>query len=165
MIDDLHENEFGNMEGTFYSEIFGYNIMVTYDKGISPEYVLRNIEYLNNLDNKILEDICAALKRFYDNYKEILPDLCEEIEEDILKDYEENPLSILKYVNIGVYKFDECKKEEEEIPVINLRGDCEWSGDEGVTIAVKNNQILYVGPWENYNVWNGSDSGMFNYAR
>ena len=164
MLNNVYENDLGYMVGTFYSNVFECDIDVWYKKHISREYVEKNIQYLNDLDNDFLLSICAALKRYYEDYKRSLPDLCEDIPYDILHDFEKEPRSILKYVNIGVYKFDEFRIDEEAIPVINLRGSCEWSGDEGITIAAKNNQLLYVGPWKNFNVWDSRWNTMFNYA-
>jgi len=164
MIKNLYENDLGYMVGTFYSNIFGYDIEVMYEKDISQKYVEKNIHYFNHLDQKFLADICAALKRYYENYEKLYPDLCENLTTDILKDFEENPTSILKYVKIGVYKFHKCSKEDEDIPVINLGGDCEWAGDAGITIAAKNNQLLYVGRWDNFNIWNSGTNRIFNYA-
>lgn len=34
MIKDLHENEFGCMEGIFYSDILGYDVKVMYKKNM-----------------------------------------------------------------------------------------------------------------------------------
>jgi hypothetical protein len=73
MISDLYEKA-GYMVGTFYSSILGYNVEVWYDKDISQEYVERNIQYLNELDQNFLVSICDALRRYYENYQEILPD-------------------------------------------------------------------------------------------
>lgn len=164
MINNLNENDLGDMEGTFYSEIFGYDIDVIYDSDIPQEYVEKNIQYLDSLDQDFLVSICAALKRYYEDYKRLYPDLCEFVEGDVLGDYEKEPISILKYIDIGVYKFDIYDTTDENIPVINLEGDCAWSGDKGITIAAKNNQLLYVGPWEDFDVWNSSTDYMFNYA-
>lgn len=168
MIKDLYENESGCMEGIFYSDVLGYDVKVMYKKNISQEYVEKNIQYLNNLKGEFLESICAAVKRYYENYRIMYPDLCEDLPEDILDDFEKDPKSILKYIDIGVYHFDNYNKKDEDVPVINLGGDCAWSGDEGITIAAKDNQLIYVGPWEKLNVWIGRmDSGvnrMFNYA-
>ena len=168
MIKDLHENEFGCMEGIFYSDILGYDVKVMYKKNISQEYVEKNIQYLNNLKGEFLEIMCTAVKRYYESYKIMYPDLCEDLPEDILDDFEKDPESILQYIDIGVCHFDECDKKDEDVPVINIGGDCAWSGDEGITIAAKDNHLVYVGPWEKLNVWiNGMDSGanrMFNYA-
>ena len=50
MIKDLHENEFKEMVGTFYSTVLGYEIEVMYAKDISQNYEEKNIEYFNNLD-------------------------------------------------------------------------------------------------------------------
>ena len=168
MIKNIYENEVGYMVGTFYADVFGYEMEVWFEKDISIEYVKKNIEYLNNLDKEFLVKICTALRRYYEDYKKILPDLCEEIPQDIIKDFEKDPTSILKYIDIGTYRFDKCSTADENIPVINLGGECAWSGDEGVTIAAKNNQLLYVGPWSDCNVWSNRVEGileeMFNYA-
>lgn len=171
MVRDLYENEFGIMEGTFYSELFGYDIQVMYAKDIPLEYVEKNIQYLNHLEPEVELKICAALKRFYEFYKAEFPDLCDECEEilgDVSKAFEEGPRSVFQYISIGTYQFDKYDAADEEIPVINLRGDCAWSGDAGITIAARNNQLLYVGTWEDLNVWSYRAESklqkMFNYA-
>lgn len=168
MIKDLYENRFGIMEGTFYSELFGYDIQVMYEKDIPLEYVERNIRYLNHLEPELELQICAALKRFYEFYQEEFPDLCEECEGDVSKAFEEGFRSVLQYISIGTYSFDKCEAGDEEIPVINLRGDCAWAGDEGITITARDNRLLYVGTWKQCNVWDNREESrlekMFNYA-
>lgn len=168
MIKGLYENDLGFMVGTFYSNLFEYDIEVIYDKDISPKYVERNIQYFNSLSQEFLLDICAALKRYYENNKKLYPDLYDELPPDILDDFEKDPTSILKYVKIGVYRFHKCSANDEDIPVLNLGGDCEWAGDAGITIIAKNNQLLYVGRWQDRNVWDNRVESrlerMFNYA-
>ena len=164
MIKDIYENEVGYMVGTFYADIFGYEIEAWFKKDISLDYVEKNIEYLNNLDREFLVKICEALRRYYEDYTRIVPDLCEDIPQDIIKDFEKDPISILNYIDLGTYEFDNYSITDENIPVINLSGDCAWSGDEGVTIAAKNNCLLYVGPWTEFNVWISASNEMFNYA-
>ena len=170
MIKDLYENEFSKMVGTFYSDVLGYDVEVWYDKNISQECVEKNIQYFNHLDNGFLESICIAIKRYYQAYNQIFPDLCDEIPESILADFEEEPTSILKYLSIGTYSLDEWNLIDTNIPVLHLSGGCAWSGDKGITIAAKNNQLLYVGPWRaTCNIWNNSMKPsrldeMFNYA-
>ena len=150
MIKDLRENDLGFMVGTFYSSIFKYDIEVLFDRDISLEYIEKNIEYFNSIKQEFLFDIC------------------EELSPDILRNYEVDPVSILKYVKIGVYRFHKCSVDDENIPVINLGGDCEWAGDAGITIIAKNNQLMYVGRWQDRNVWNDRVESrmekMFNYA-
>lgn len=171
MIKDIYENELGKMIGTFYSDIFGYDIEVWYDKSIPQEYVEKNIQYLNNMDYDFLNTICIAVKRYYQGYKQIMPDLCDEIPENILTDFEAEPTSILTYLSIGTYSLDKWNAADENTLILHLSGECAWSGDEGITIAARNNQLLYVGPWkETFGIWNDSIkpdriSEMFNYAR
>lgn len=164
MIKDIYENERGYIIGTFYADIFGYEMEVWFKKDISIEYVEKNIKYLNSLDREFLISLCDALRRYYEDYKRILPDLCDDINQDIIKDFEIDPTSILRYINLGTYIFDRCNLADENVPVINLGGDCEWSGDEGIKIAAKNNQLLYVGPWSDFNVWSSKVDARFNYA-
>ncbi len=154
MIKDLHENEFKEMVGTFYSTVLGYEIEVMYAKDISLNYVEKNVEYFNNLDPAFVEKLCAALKRFFDDYYEMYSDLSEYFADDLIEEYDTDPKSILKYIDIGVYRFDEYDVENENVPVLNLSGDCEWDGDRQITILAKDNNLVYVGPFLNYSVWN-----------
>lgn len=153
MIKDLHENEFKEMVGTFYSTVLGYEIEVMYAKDISQNYVEKNIEYFNNLDSAFVEKLCATLKRFFDDYYEMNPDLSEDFADDLIEEYDTDPKSILKYIDIGIYKFDEYDVENENVPVLNLSGDCEWNGDRQITILAKDNNLVYVGPFLEYSVW------------
>ncbi len=153
MIKDLHENEFKEMVGTFYSTVLGYEIEVMYAKDISQNYVEKNIEYFNNLDSAFVEKLCATLKRFFDDYYEMNPDLSEDFADDLIEEYDTDPKSILKYIDIGIYKFDEYDVENENVPVLNLSGDCEWNGDQQITIMAKDNNLVYVGSYLHYSVW------------
>ena len=87
---------------------------------------------------------------------------------DVLKNYEVDPKSILECIDIGTYKFHKCNPDDEDIPVLNLGGDCDWSGDSGVRIAAKNNQLLFVGKWCDINLWSKGPrdiyDSMFNFA-
>lgn len=110
-------------------------------------------------------NICSALKRYYEFYKDEYPDVCEECDDihgDVIKNYEEDPKSILKCIDIGTYKLNKCNPEDEDIPVLNLGGDCDWSGDSGVRIAAKDNQLIFVGKWRDINLWRTGPSSMFD---
>ena len=163
MIKDLHENEFKEMVGTFYSTVLGYEIEVMYAKDISQNYVEKNVEYFNNLDSAFVEKLCAALKRFFDGYYEMNPDLSEDFADDLIEEYDTDPKSILKYIDIGVYYFDEYDVENENVPVLNLSGDCEWDGDRQITILAKDNNLVYVGPWTDYSVWTQEEFTKFHF--
>ena len=153
MIKNLYENDLGYMIGTVYSTVLGYEIEVMYTKDISQSYVEKNVEYFNNLDPAFVEKLCAALKRFFDDYYEMNPDLSEDFADDLIEEYGTDPKSILKYIDIGTYKFDEYDVENENVPVLNLSGDCEWNGDQQITIMAKDNNLVYVGSYLHYSVW------------
>ncbi len=168
MIKNLYKNNLGYMIGTVYSTVLGYEIEVMYAKDISLNYVEKNIEYFNNLDSAFVEKLCAALKRFFDGYYKMNPDLSDYFADDLIEEYDTDPKSILKYIDIGIYYFDEYDVENENVPVLNLSGDCEWDGDRQITILAKDNNLVYVGPFLNYSVWNqeGIEEIRFdNYAR
>ncbi len=154
MIKNLYKNNLGYMIGTVYSTVLGYEIEVMYAKDISLNYVEKNIEYFNNLDSAFVEKLCAALKRFFDGYYKMNPDLSDYFADDLIEEYDTDPKSILKYIDIGIYYFDEYDVENENVPVLNLSGDCEWDGDRQITILAKDNNLVYVGPFLNYSVWN-----------
>ena len=95
------------------------------------------------------------------------PDLSEDFADDLIEEYGTDPKSILKYIDIGIYSFDEYDIENENVPVLNLSGDCEWNGDQQITILAKDNNLVYVGPFLEYSVWNqeGVVKGcLYNYA-
>ena len=154
MIKNLYKNNLGYMIGTVYSTVLGYEIEIMYTNDISLNYVEKNVEYFNNLDPAFVEKLCAALKRFFDDYYEMYPDLSEYFADDLIEEYDTDPKSILKYIDIGVYSFNEYDVENENVPVLNLSGDCEWNGDAQITILAKDNNLVYVGPFLNYSVWN-----------
>ncbi len=154
MIKNLYKNDLGYMIGTVYSTVLGYEIEIMYTNDISLNYVEKNVEYFNNLDPAFVEKLCAALKRFFDDYYEMYPDLSEYFADDLIEEYDTDPKSILKYIDIGVYSFNEYDVENENVPVLNLSGDCEWDGDRQITILAKDNNLVYVGPFLNYSVWN-----------
>ena len=129
----------------FCSTVLGYEIEVMYNKDIDQNYVEKNIEYFNNLDSIFLEKICAALKRYFDAYYKINPDLSEDFADELIEEYKTNSTSILKYIDIGIYAFDKYSPENENVPVLNLTGDCERNVDEQITILAKDNQLVYVG--------------------
>ena len=153
MIKNLYENDLGYMIGTVYSTVLGYEIEVMYAKDISQSYVEKNVEYFNNLDSAFVEKLCAALKRFFDGYYKMNPDLSDYFADDLIEEYDTDPKSILKYIDIGIYKFDEYDVENENVPVLNLSGDCEWNGDQQITIMAKDNNLVYVGSYLHYSVW------------
>lgn len=166
IINDLYENDLGYMIGTFYSNILGYEIEVMYNKNISQNYVEKNIEYFNNLDPVFLEKICIALKRYFDAYYEMNPDLSKDFADELIDEYEANPTSILKYIDIGVYAFDNYDVKNENVPVLNLTGDCAWNGDEQITILAKDNQLVYVGSFFYISIWYDKiiKKNNYNYA-
>ena len=153
MIKNLYKNNLGYMIGTVYSTVLGYEIEVMYAKDISLNYVEKNIEYFNNLDSAFVEKLCAALKRFFDGYYKMNPDLSDYFADDLIEEYDTDPKSILKYIDIGIYYFDEYDVENENVPVLNLSGDCEWNGDQQITIMAKDNNLVYVGSYLHYSVW------------
>ena len=116
MIKNLYKNNLGYMIGTVYSTVLGYEIEVMYAKDISLNYVEKNIEYFNNLDSAFVEKLCAALKRFFDGYYKMNPDLSDYFADDLIEEYDTDPKSILKYIDIGTYKFDEYDVENENVP-------------------------------------------------
>ena len=94
-------------------------------------------------------------------------DLCDHISDELIDNYEQDPMSILNYIDIGVYSFNQCSVEDKDIPVIDISGDCEWDGDAQVTIKAKNNRLVYVGPFSDINIWNEKAiiaHELYNYA-
>ena len=46
---------------------------------------------------------------------------------DIIKDFEKDPMSILRFIDLGTHIVDKYSIIDENTPVINLGGDCTLS--------------------------------------
>ena len=74
-----------------------------------------------------------------------------DIDEDINMDEVHGATSILKHMEFGVLVVN-LPEDMSEVG-LNLEGSCEWAEDDGIQWIIKNDKIVYVGPWQFQNMW------------
>ncbi len=147
IIKDIKENEFGEWEGTFYSEMLGCELVVNYGKAVPEEYVKACIRHLETFkDNGIYEKLGGYTLEYFEVHTDI-----ETSSRKYYSNYVLNgPTDIFNYVEFGGLRVPEYK---EDGPVVILDGSGEWCEEDGITWMVAGEKILYVGTWDEFEDW------------
>jgi len=75
-IKNLKTNEYSELEGEAYFELFDRNILVYIDQDADIEYAELCITYLNSLSKELINQLCKASIRYCN---EFLDDIGEDI--------------------------------------------------------------------------------------
>lgn len=144
LIKNLKENEFEQMEGEIYFKYLKKDISILFEKEVPMEYVIKNIEYLNNLDEKVIVSLCEYSKKFCQYMMEDYPDVDYPIGLNQVND----PLKIMGFMGILKLKVDMYR--DDSIRVLNLSGWCAWDEDNGIQWLIKEDKVVYVGSWDKW---------------
>jgi hypothetical protein len=162
-IKNLKENEFGEMEGEVYFNAINQNITVLFEKEVPMDYVEKQVEYLQAIDEKVIQKMCYYANLFKKEEMEDYPD----------KDYPEgmdkinNPLELLDYFAIMELHIEMYANESvKEVRVLNLSGSCDWDEENGIQWLIKEDEVVYAGAYDDLSVWHSSyeRNTLFNYA-
>ena len=160
LIKNIFENEFEEMEGEVYFGYIGKYIHLRFGKDVPEEYVHKVAERLNEFTEEIMCKICNYSIRYCLDKLESY----EDIETDIDVDEFNDCFSILEYMEIEglvVNKPDDLKDIG-----INLEGSCDWDEEQGIQWLIKEDDVVYVGPWSMLNIWHSPyENSLFNYAK
>ena len=156
-------DEFDRVTGNVEFPYFHKQIEVTCDEGVTAEYVAQSIRWLAEVDEALVREICQyALYYLQDELEstskgELLDEGIQHIQE---------PLEVLRYMEFC--SLDIKIPKEPEIPVLNLSGGCDWQEDEGLHCLIKNGHVVYMGSWNDEDVWDerllNDDNYLFNYV-
>lgn len=156
-------DEFDRMTGYAEFPYFHKQIEVICDEGVTAEYAAQSIRWLAEVDEALVREICQyALYYLQDELEstsigELLPEDIQHIQE---------PLEVLRYMEFG--SLDIKIPKDSEIPVLNLSGGCDWQEDEGLHCLIKNGHVVYMGSWNDEDVWDerllNDDNYLFNYV-
>lgn len=147
---NLKENEFNEVVGEVYFSILGKYIEIEIEEDVPQDYIEQQVQYLNSIDEKILREICINSIKF-----------CKEE----MKDYPEKEYArglydtiseknIMNFMDIRKLRIDMYEDEDDkQSRVLNLSGSCEWDKENGIQWLIKNDEIIYVGRWEDLNIW------------
>ena len=156
-------DEFDRVTGNVEFPYFHKQIEVTCDEGVTAEYVAQSIRWLAEVDEALVREICQyALYYLQDELEstskgELLDEGIQHIQE---------PLEVLRYMEFC--SLDIKIPKEPEIPVLNLSGGCDWQEDEGLHCLIKNGHVVYMGSWNDEDVWDehllNDDKYLSNYV-
>ncbi len=156
-------DEFDRMIGYAEFPYFHKQIEVVCEAGVTAEYAAQSIQWLAEVDEAQVREICQyALYYLQDELESTSKG--ELLDEDI--QHIQEPLEILRYMEFS--GLDIKLPKEPEIPVLNLSGGCDWQEDEGLHCLIKNGHVVYMGSWNDEDVWDehllDDDRYLFNYV-
>ena len=154
-------DEFGRMCGFAPFPYFQTSLEVTCDPEVTPEYAARCVRWLAEADETLIREICQyALYYLQDTLESTsVGDLLDEEIQHI-----QDPMDILRYMAFGSLAIDPPPDEESaDIPVLNLGGGCDWQEDEGLQCLVKNGHVVYLGGWNDLDIWRSPSLGEEDY--
>lgn len=148
-------NEFGELEGTAFFPYFNREITVRCRKGVSSEYIETCLEYLGEVDDALMLQICKYAEFFLQDKLEntSIGELGDDDEEAFPYD---TLLDLLQYIQFEELCIEEPPKSvahSSEIYVLNLTGGCDWWEDEGLQCLVRDREVIYLGYFGNLSVW------------
>jgi hypothetical protein len=153
LIRNMHEGELGP-EGEVYFGLFEKYINLFNWDGASDAYALTCAQYLNNLDDALIDHLCEASVRYCNDF---LDDIGEEPKQfakprDVLSLIYPNSLSI-------------SNPEGRKNPVIHLELNCAWEEEHGMEWIIRRNKVLYVGAYIGGDPWGEFEPEEGNYAK
>lgn len=156
-------DEFDRMTGYAEFPYFHKQIEVVCEEGVTAEYAARSIQWLAEVDEAQVREICQyALYYLQDELESTSKG--ELLDEDI--QHIREPLEVLRYMEFG--SLDIKVPREPGTPVLNLSGSCDWQEDEGLHCLIKNGRVVYMGSWNDEDVWDerllNDDNYLSNYV-
>lgn len=145
LIKDIKENEYEEMVGKVYFNYVEDYIDLRFEKNIPMEYVYQTAEKLNSIQETLIDEICRYSIVFCKDVLERRSKMKEEVNN--LND----PKGIFKYM-----QFDELVvnlPEDMSCYGINLVGSCDWDEENGIQWLIKEDAVVYAGPWADLNIW------------
>lgn len=156
-------DEFDRVTGYAEFPYFHKQIEVICDEGVTAEYAARSIGWLAEVDEALVREICQYALYYLQEELESTSK-GELLDEDI--QHIREPLEVLRYMEFG--SLDIKVPREPGTPVLNLSGSCDWQEDEGLHCLIKNGRVVYMGSWNDEDVWDerllNDDRYLSNYV-
>lgn len=130
-------------KGEVYFALFDKYISFSTWKAVNDAYIVECAEYLNSIsfNDSIINHLCEASIHYCND---VLDTIGEELKHfDNLKD-----VLLLVYPNSL-----NIPEPRRSIPVIHLELNCEWEEEHGMEWIIREDKVLYVGPYNGENPW------------
>lgn len=139
---------FGRITGYAEFPYFHRQIEVVCHEGVTPEYAARTLQWLAAVDETQVREICRYAMYYLQAQLEETS-VGELLDEGI--EHLEDPLEILDYMEFGSLYIK--PPQDPMLPVLNLGGGCDWQEDEGLQCLMKDGHVVYMGSWNDMDVW------------
>ncbi|OPH62188.1 hypothetical protein BC351_00865 [Paenibacillus ferrarius] len=150
---NIRNTEYG-LVGEMYFSLFDRNIEVSIDDELMIEYANICAEYLNSLNDEVINQFCLAAIRYCN---EFLSDIGED---EIGFNKPSDVLTLIKPKSLTV-----PDPQNGLEPVIDMELDCEWEEEHGMELIIRNDTVLYVGAYYGENPWGDyTNKKSWNYA-
>ncbi|GGA42885.1 DUF6985 domain-containing protein [Psychrobacillus lasiicapitis] len=154
VIKNLKTNEYSELEGEAYLELFNQTIKVYIDQDSDIEYAELCITDLNNLNEELIVSLCEASIRYCNEF-------LDDIGEEMIKF--SKPKDVLAHITLNTICIPNPKNKAEA--VIDLELNCTWEEEHGMEWIIRNGEVRYVGPYNGINPYGNCDIGEdWNYV-
>lgn len=162
LIKNIKEYEFDDsqMAGSVYFKFIGDYIDLRFDKDIPMDYVERTAEKLNTVTEEIMNTLFERSIIYCRSNLEEYKFLKRKIRLDKL----EKPSDIMKYMEI-IGLIVNLPQDMSQV-AINLEGSCRWEEEDGIQWLIRDDTVVYVGPWADIDIWYSAafEDSLCNYA-
>lgn len=160
MISNKQYDEDGAMEAVFDSKYTEDEMEVLVSPKVSEEYVEKCVQHFENLSDELLDKICDALCRYYDDVKED----AEDVFGDLGMPETVTGREILDYCCPSSLIVD--TPPSEKVIGYSVEGGCDWEPEHGFQVIIRGESLLFVSSFEGRNAWYSEESyhDEWNYA-
>lgn len=131
------------IEGEVYFSLFDKYIAFVALDFLDIGYLEKCAEYLNSLNDNVIEDLCKASISYCNHVLAMYYD-------EVPKEFERPPDVLeLIYPSALIIPYPENPNE----PVIHLELNCAWEKEHGMEWIVRNDRVLYVSSYSGENPW------------
>lgn len=153
IIKDVTTEGYWPLQGQVFSTLFERYINFSVEDAAPVEYVIICAQYLNSLDEEMIESLCQACIRYCNDFRSMVGE--EPIDFSSYRD-------VLKLIYPSTLIVPNQKFPE---PVARLELNCEWEEEHGMEWIIRGREILYVGGFNGQNPWNSYvPKESWNYA-
>ena len=147
IIKNYHRANYFN-EGKIFFTLFNKEININVDFDVSLEYAEKCVECLNSLNDNIIEQLCKESIKYCEDFRELFEENKIVIPENI------DGRKILEYIIPNTLIVNNPKDDKIGF---HLECDCVWEIEHGLEWTIKDDKILYVGQFGNYDAWYNED--------
>ena len=139
IIRDIKQGTYG-LEGVFQFAPFEMDVRVSIDEVGNVEFAERCVALANSLSQKVLDHLCEASIRYCNDFLESVGEPTRDFE---------TPRDVLQIIRPSVLIIPERPADAD--PVFHMELNCDWEDEHGMEWIVRDNKVLYVGPFNGHN--------------